>query len=970
MLWRLSVAGLLAACLAVVAGCKLPYGWGRVVRLECDSFYYEIDRGGRNLAFVDKAEGCDYLDRSGGSYCAVLEREGESYLPSRVELDGSLLRVDFDRGGVVIEVKQRKSYLVFEVVEVTGSADGLTFLNVPLKLEALPEESFATCALSLNLHTRVDKLPALQSELSARCFRRFGFEGARVAVIGVPQAEMLPTIREVMKSSECEIPLSEKGGAWALDSKDGYGSYVMNFGDLTEATVEKWIESCKNLGFNQIQNHGGSPSFFKFGCLELDPKRYPDGWQSFARIVKRLKEAGISSILHTYTCYISPGSHYVTPVPHPDLDILTKFTLVADVGVDDTEIVVRESTADVVLKPDFMDTSNKKLRLGDEIIHFEGVTGEAPYKFTGCKRGFHGTVAASYKAGSSAGLMKTFWNGLYVPRAESELFVELAKRTAEVVNECGFEGVYLDAIEGLQYMWGRENYWYYGDKFVHEMMRHLERPVGLEYAGMIHSWWHYRSRYQAWDMMRRGYKRFMDTRIAAIKSGQEYQHGSWGGYWPDIERFAPQRDCGIHLPLQLGWWRFNTWTTPQSDNMFIDDIEYICCKMLGNNAGFSVTSGGDIAVQERYPVYKEFSALIRQYEELRHAGYFDESVLAQLRQPGREFTLFRGEGERWNFKPVFYSEHKVDGGVRESLAWGVDNRYGEQPLQLRIEGLMGAAEYGDAKRKVVMDSSCVDEFVADGCAEGVELALGVAAERVPATGERAVALQARNSGRVGQAESWGVVVRRLEPGLNLGKNQAMGLWVKGDGSGALVDIRLYTRALYFDERKCSYFVKLDFEGWRYITLIEPESTRLSDYRWPIRSRYFVYDNHGGTVNFGSVDEVQLWVNNLPSGRGVNCLIGPVQALPLVEKPLEKPSVVINGDEVVFPVSIGPGMYLEMFEGRGVRLYGRDSKLVQEVELAGRVPQLRRGMNQIEYRAGSGLAGSRAKVTLKGVGEAL
>ena len=66
----------------------------------------------------------------------------------------------------------------------------------------------------------------------------------------------------------CRMPViflnSDKGGAWALMQKEGYGSYLMNFGTLTEGTVDEWISMCSSLGFNQIDNHGGS-DFFRFG---------------------------------------------------------------------------------------------------------------------------------------------------------------------------------------------------------------------------------------------------------------------------------------------------------------------------------------------------------------------------------------------------------------------------------------------------------------------------------------------------------------------------------------------------------------------------------------------------------------------------------------------------------------------------------------------------------------------------------
>ncbi len=85
--------------------------------------------------------------------------------------------------------------------------------------------------------------------------------GTRVAVVGVPQPGILAAIRNVMSNAK-DIPPSTAGGAWAQQSKEGYGSYLMNFGTLTEKNAEEWVDYCKSVGFNQIDHHGGTTDFF------------------------------------------------------------------------------------------------------------------------------------------------------------------------------------------------------------------------------------------------------------------------------------------------------------------------------------------------------------------------------------------------------------------------------------------------------------------------------------------------------------------------------------------------------------------------------------------------------------------------------------------------------------------------------------------------------------------------------------
>lgn len=961
----------------VVLGITLTGGAfaaGNPIALTCDTFCYEISPSGKNIAFTDSAQKKDYLKAVTGekAYCASVTKGAKTYVPSSVTFDNRTLRLTFAEAGVTasVQVKNEKTRLIFEVADVTGAPDSFTFVNVPLTLDALPTEPFAACSLSLNLLTRVDQLPALHRELWASCYQRFGFKNARAAVIGVPQKQILPVIRDVMKKAAPDVPFCDQGGTWALGAKEGYGSYLMNFGALTEETVDEWISHCKSLGFNQIDNHG-SGGFFNFGSFELDPKKFPEGWKSYKRCIAKLHAAGISSIFHTYTCYISQNSKYVTPVPHPDLDLLSTFTLSAPLDEKATEIVVKEPTQEVSTRKGYMETSNRTLRIGDEIIEFTDVTREAPYTFTGCKRGFHGTKTVAHQAGARAGILKTFWNGMYIPEPHSALFDEVARRTAEIVDECGFDGIYLDAIEGLQYMWGKENYWYYGDKFVFEVMRNLKKPVGLEYAGMIHHWWHYRSRYQAWDMVSRGYKRFMDVRIASMKAGEEYQHGSWGGYWPEIEKFGAMKDLGLYLPLQFGWWRFNPWQSPKQDAMFLDDIEYVCCKMIGNNAGLSLINAVDAKFQETHPLFRDFIGMIRQYEELRHRNYFSEEVCAQLRVPGKEFTLFQADGGKWNFKPVFYKQHKIDGLDHPSAHWQLDNGFAAQPVKLRLETLMSSAAYDNPQQTGVLDPSTAGQFKKVRTAPGVDCGLKTSDAKVPATGEGAIELIASSTGESVQTATWGCLTKVCEPALNLGNKTALGVWINGDGNGELVDFKLYSGGAGMALHQSSHYVKIDFTGWKYFTFIEPESTRITDYKWPVLSKYYVYDNHIGVVNYAGVTEVQIWVNNLPANKKVRCLIGPVKAIPTAPVRIENPSVAINGQKITFPVTMNTGMFLELKSATDCKLYSPAGKVIQEVVPKGNVPVLKSGANELSFSAQTAeKVSTRMRVTVSAEGAPL
>lgn len=951
---------------------------GNVV-LENRYFRYEIAEDGRNLHFIDKSTGKDQLNSSSASKCSEVTIDGKVLPVKGLSLKKDLLELTYDglNGKVSIQVTTKNDRMILRVLSAPGEIESLTLLNVPLTLEGQPYEHFAACVLSMNLFTQVRQLPPLQTYLWAKCYKEFGIKGAEITLLGLPQEKILPTIRDVISNAP-DIPRSEAGGAWAAINKEGYGSYLMNFGTLTEETVDEWIEMCKSLGFNQIDSHGGR-GFFSFGTLELNREKWPEGWESFKRINAKLHQNGISHIFHTYAFFIDKDTRYVTPVPHKDLGYVQTFTLAEPLGASSTEVTVNESTAHVSTITGFHTENSVTLRIGDELIEFSEVTKTPPFKFKNLKRGANGTAVGGHKAGSPAyHLSERF--GRFVPDPNSGLFQEVAKKHADIVNQCNFDGIYLDAIDGAAVLGGEANFWYYGTKFIFDLARNLNRSVGMEMSSMSHHWWHYRSRWQAWDRAVRGYKRFIDIHLASIKNpslflpgkmkSNEWEHGLWRGNSPLIDKFAAVKNGQTMLPLHLGWWGNQTWAPPQIEPTFTDDVEYLAAKMLSNNAGFSQLGGVDKKTLDDTPLFKRGAEIIRQYEKLRYEKYFNEQTLEQLRQPGKEFTLIRDSQGEWTFKPRSYSKHKVLGNEHPSKKWVADNAFGAQPLKLRIEPLMSVKPYDDPSGIVLTDFSGSQNFVPENSAEGVSGKIVVSDEK---TGDREKtgAFSAINTGKTASDAAYINIEKQYDSLLSLADNKGLGVWIKGDGNGQLLNLSLRSPIHISHGAHGDRFVKIDFTGWKYFELVEIESSEISDYIWPDDSHFYVYDSYRHTIDFAKIEKFQLWYNNLPEGKEVRTVIGPVKALPLVETEINNPSVMIGARTVIFPVTMRPGMYLEFLSEDDCKLFDEKGKLMQEVKIRGEIPVLNPGKNELLFNCESpGVVNPRVQLTVISEGSPL
>ncbi len=902
------------------------------ITLETKHFRYQLSQRGENLHFVDLKSKKDYLYKDTVSYIASIKTNGLVYVPDRIEQKGNQLICSFSTGTVgYVSYEDKNDYLLLIVDSITGPVTSFTFLNIPLIVEAIPDEEFAATVLALNLHTHVEQLPALQNHLWASAYQKFGFEGASVAMVGVPTAKILTTIQQVMQN-DAAIPLSEKGGAWALSNKEGYGSYLMDFGSLTIETVDDWIAKCDSLGFNQIAIHGAN-AFFKNGDLELYKDKWPGGWSDFKTINEKLHKAGISSILLTYAYFIDKKSTLVQPIPNADLGYFDAYTLADALSANATEMAVEETTANVSTTTGYFIQNSVILRIGEELVEFGGVTAEPPYRFTKIKRGVLGTKAQPHPAGAKAyHLMQMF--DQFVAGPETKLFDDIARKTATIVNENNFDGIYFDAIDGNNMLGGKENAWYYGSKFIVEVARHLNPMVGMEMCDMPHLYWHYSSRWQAWDKAVRGYKRFVDVHMAALKS-DDHRHGEWIGYTNTINRLAPVKNGRLMLPLHMGWWSNNIWQSPQVETTFPDDIEYLLTKMIGNDAGLSMLGGTDEKTLNDRPLFRRLVAMIRQYEQLRHRNYFSEEIKTQLRQPGKEFTLVQESGQ-WKFKPVVYEKYMATGKIS---AWTFDNPFEQQPIALRLQAQLSAGNFNDVNNILLSDSI---DWQLDTIATGIKSEISFLANN-DEKGDR-IFIKAKNTEQPAEA-SWVKWQKKFEPCLDLEKRQGIGVWVKGDSSGALLNFRLESPKHLSMGARGDHFVKIDFNGWRYLELVELTSSDFNNYLWP-DEYHNVYNTYFYQVKYNCIDKLQLWLNGITPGKEINIEIGAVKAIPLVAEPIKNITISIGTHVLRFPVAMQPGMYLEYNQEEGGVLYDRNGKLLEKVKSEYDIPIAAPGNNHI------------------------
>lgn len=900
----------------------------KVIELETDTFVLGVAEDGRVVSFVDRQSGTDYGEPAAGAPFASVSSGGTAYPATSASHDDGRLRLKFAGldGEATFRVVPGPRRLVIEVTSFTCSeADELLFGRVPLTLKGVLAEPFAVSPLALSLRTNCLQIPGLSPGLSGfiAC-KRFGFVGARGAIVACATPELRDALKDVAETSP-DLAWSTLGGAWALDAPINQGSYLIAMDDyVTPANAGEWIAAARAAGASQIDFHGGKA--FRWGDFEVSTEVYPEGRDSLRAAVDAVHQAGMAAGLHTYAFFIDKASPWVAPVPDPRLATDAAFTLAGDLEEDADTLFVNESTEAMSAVTGFQVRNSATLWVGDELITYTNVTRQAPFAFNGCVRGAYGTRRARHEKGAEVRHLKECF-GLFVPRGDSSLFEEVARRTADLYNACGFDMLYLDALDGSDILEGPAYAWHHEARFVDELLRHLQKPAVMEMSTFSHHLWRARSRMQAWDCAQRGVKDFVDCHVAGNKQ------------WKNA-----------FLPTHLGWWGCFDWSGIQPERTFPDEMEYVCAKALATDSslsyivGFSPAKLGNLNTQR-------LAAIAQRYESLRSAGSVSESIKSRLATPGQDFILELADDGRAQFRPATYAKGMVTAGS-DAAALSFINPHGVQALRLRIEVPLSPATYDAADTVPVANFARADAF------EQAETQQGVTAVLERGGSDSNAVLSVHNAGAE-PYRAWASFRKSFTPPVDL-RSMGLGLWVTGDGQGEVLNVQLRS-PMHLGGGLADHYIHIDFIGRRYFELVEPESEAMGDYEWAHTRRMsdmlsnphgitgFLYPMYHIWVDYGQIGSLAVGMNNVPAGKSAKVGLSAVKALPLSKKKLVNPSVRIGERSLTFPVVLGCGSYLEFLGMDNCKVYNEQGEEVANVNPVGDVPEVLDGANTLEFR---------------------
>ncbi len=863
-------------------------------------FTYEIAEDGRNAAFLD-LEGKDRLAPSSASF--FTDNDMVVHPAISASFDGELITYTYETGLVArVRVTAREDYLIFTLAEVSSEDFfSIAFLNVDMNFNCddyLPGGDpgrFSAALMGLTVSTHMAEHPGRNIHLSAAGYPHIGlFKTARrnnpvsAVLLGGDDGEMRRVMQRVIECEmpDGELPKSKNGGPYAFDNPENQDTYITTGSIIRPEDVPVMAENFRSIGVKQIGFHQGQ--MYRQGDYQPSATHYPRGMEDFKKVIDAFHKEGFKIGVHCYTFFLHQASCFMTPVPSEDLDFIIKTTLAKPLTESDTEVFV-ESVEGAAPEYNYSLVSSPLIKVGHELIRFDKVDFERNC-FTGCVRGAYNTVVSSHEAGETLTQLKEYF-GYVLPKAGSELFYDIARRTAEFYNEGDFDGFYLDAIDGVFALEGNEYAWYHAMDFVSEMFQYLKKPPIFDccYNPQYTASWYARSRYGALDRGVRAHRHYIDEHLA-----------------------YDRRTAGrMYLTPELGWYDIYNEPSALYDQigrqMTDEDIEYLGSKIVGEMACMSYQSQN--VSKFSCPRLKELAEVLLKYDRLRYSPQNTEALRARLRVVDALFRTEEQADGSFEIFPLKDRRYRLD-DLEKRGEVHFENPYAAQAPKIRIEALYAADEASLSEVVPLPEersANATNNFYSPGPLLSQE-------EAMAASAKSAMLLHRFDESAPLETDTFYPLNRQEVDGRS-----GVLFTVIGDGSGTMLRLRFESSLNGTLKNQISYFVKCDFVGERTFAFYEAQEGDPDRSEWaPQELHYRVfrdvstfYSHYGPHIGvFPKMDGFRISLNRENTGiRLVSLYLTPIKATSL-----ENPTVSGAGGSIRFPVTLMPGEHLEYTPG--------------------------------------------------------
>ena len=911
------------------------------------------------LTFGAKGEIVSLKDRTNGRelvkkpmpFAEVRFKDGRKIHPVRFAQRGDRLGWTFeDGGGFLLKVEPFEGGWTFTSEKFTvEDAEELEYFRITPACNTykggyanmFSDDEDAVCIRAYDLKL---EMPSPGGNMWATYFpvqanRADGFTGLRCGLAAGPKDRIQKMLQAM--TLVANVPWSKCGGAWCLGAPENRSSYIFSYYEGTN--FDEWLNVLKLTGIGTIHFHLWYSSSGNY--TNINRKKFPKGLESLKEAADAVHDAGYRVSLHTLSALIAGPNPWTAPVASEGLQSVFQYTTLNDLVDGVTELRVKERPDDDMDTVQTYGSLGNFLRIGGEIVQYTGIRREPPYAFTGITRGSQGTKVYDHKAGETAHYLRARYYGIY-PDAESTVMDEIADKFATVYNTIGADRVFFDGAEGIGPRYGRRGNYQIGLMLnkLYSKLGDGKKPVQMEMSCWNkHTWW--------------------IRANAGVIDGGKYALKVFDRN--HLKRASENVKANLLEP-QLGWWKPGDWT---------DETDYYGAHAAGIDGAISLY--GPIRDVNNGPLGMHWQTqitLLGWYEHFRMAMAYTDEALAKFRDFESECRLRQDAAGEWRVEDVECLTHRVTGAATKK--WTV-----ERPASCAIEPVIhilgGTESYADPAAIPVANGSVAGEMkIATSDKKLVTAKVEKLAD--PRRGDcfRFTAVNATSvrSNAWAQAKlDWGKDLTKLR---DFSPSDGIGFWVKGDGSGALLDVRLHQSAT-FGNAPSDHLVRLDFTGWKYFEFLyaERDAYEYVKHVWPNKPDWGIFSS---VFNPTKIAEVELVLAELPVKKakevfldmnadaamaksdGTDIVVSEIRAVTKKMLELSDAALTVNGRKYMLPFeSLATGDRIALEDGTWVLRDGK-GELKRKVKTGDRL-SLRAGENTLAFTAESLSGDPRADV---------
>lgn len=623
---------------------------------------------------VDRMSGKSIKGEDCRFFSLMLSDKKTTVNPTSIKYENDVITVKTPLGNFLIKATDFDDYFTFELISKLPEDCYLARVtHIKYSYDYTDKNNTGACGIAMSYWANPCFFPdAKDLETKAEVVRHLKDIGAKYALVIAPINCQRDIIKKVCATIDPAFGLvSDKGGAYARDSRLNFGNYIMLM-EMNDDYLAKNLDLLKNLGVNQIDVHKCPKSTFSTGDFVY--ASYQDGADFKKRVSDVFEQNDMSTSLHTYTYFLDMESESMLSDPkwQKDLAVAESFTLAKSISAQDNFIPTREDTKACSLDFGYLRYNSPLLLIDEELIQFENTD----HGFVVKQRGFAGTKAAEHNKGATVHHI----SGCFLcvaPEIGSDLFYQIARNTAKAYNEGGYKMIYLDGIDGLWMSDVDREYeaWFYAAAFTHEVLKNCHTHPIIEFSHFIPALWNARGRAGAWDYPFREYK-------------------AWNKFHAEtISAFTDR-----HLTCTLGWYNFYPLREEYPGNEHTKYHHTDAVHHMGTLA--LLYDYGIVYAEVTLNNYRKLAALRRNiaiyktYDDLRKQQYFSPETLAKVKENNYECHVAKKESGEFVFVEKDYTVKKLHDLSNGDRNYGIYiNPFKKQSPFIRIEALLST--HGD-----------------------------------------------------------------------------------------------------------------------------------------------------------------------------------------------------------------------------------------------------------------------------------